>query len=460
MTKYLPLITLFVLMACGTSEKNNSEGVFFAGEIVNPTSEHVVLYKNDVVVDSARLDSDNRFVFNLSNIDKGLHHFDHSPELQYVFLEPGDSLTLRLNTVAFDESLVFSGTNGDVNNFLIEMFLSYEDEERFVYSLYELPPHDFSTKIDSLRSLKLEELRALKESNDISDNAYGMAKAAIDYSSFTYKEKYPFYHKKYTGEETIHDLDGHYYDYRKEVETDHEDLVYFRPYYDYMKYHFGNLSYMHCSKNCGMHTHKPSDYIHLNKHKLALIDSTIKHEELRNNLFRSVAMDVLLKEHDVNTECMDFIADFEKLSTNKTHHDEVQFVFNGIRNLQPNKAVPQINLLAYNNETIELKEAVGKGKTVIYFWSGVQKRHFKNVSKHVLKLQNKKPDINFIGICVQTSKSQWQNLVKETGLNVEHQFWSIDDENVRNKLILDGLNKCVITNDTLIEDGFAYLYSL
>ncbi|NKI32522.1 TlpA family protein disulfide reductase [Croceivirga thetidis] len=460
MAKYLLLFSLLACIACGSSDKNDTEGVYFAGEIVNPTSSHVVLYKNDMVVDSAELDANNHFKFNLAQIDKGLHHFDHSPELQYVFLEPGDSLTLRLNTVAFDESLVFSGTNGDVNNFLVEMFLSYEDEERFVYSLYKLHPEEFSTKIDSLRSLKLEELKTLKESNSISDDAYGMAKAAIDYSSFTYKEKYPFYHKKYTGEETIHELDDIYYDYRKEVNTNHEDLVYFRPYYDYMKYHFGNLSYMHCSKNCGMHTHKPIDYIHLNKHKLALIDSTIKHEELRNNLFRSVAMDVLLKEHDINEECKKFIEDFEKLSTNKTHHDEVQFVFNGIRDLQPKHVVPEVNLVTLNNNPITLKEVVGDGESIIYFWSGVQKRHFKNVSKHVRQLQQEKPDVKFIGICVQTSRNQWQKMVEDSGLDKESQFWSVDDDNVRKTLILDGLNKCIVTKDSLIENGFAYLYSL
>lgn len=460
MKKLLLIFSLFIVVSCGITAEKESEGVYFAGEIVNPTSNHVVLYKNDVVVDSALLDDDNHFVFHLDTVDQGLHHFDHSPELQYVFLEPGDSLILRLNTVAFDESLVFSGTNGDVNNFLVEMFLNYEDEEQYVYSLYKSPPLVFSDKIDSLRSLKLQELNDLKEANNLTNEAFGMAKASIDYNSFIYKEKYPFYHKKYTGEETIHKLDGLFYDYRNEVNVSHEDLVYFRPYYDYMKYHFGNLSYMSCAKNCGMHTHKPSDYLHLNRHKLNLIDSVVKQEQLRNNLFRSVAMDVLLKEHSINRECKEFIKDYETLSTNKKHHEEVRYVYDGISNLQPDKEVPQLELLGYDNEPVALKKVLGKGKTVVYFWSGGQKRHFKNVSKHIRELKQRDENIHFVGVCLQTSKSQWQDIVKESGLDAENQFWSADFDEVRNKLILDGLNKCIITKDSLIENGFAYLHSL
>ena len=123
MNKTLLYFIIFLLAACNTKEKKSS-AVYFGGEIVNPSSEYVVLYKGDVVIDTAYLDANNRFSFQLDSVDEGLHHFNHFPEEQYVFLEGGDSLQLRLNTVDFDESLVFSGTSEQVNNFLLEMFLA------------------------------------------------------------------------------------------------------------------------------------------------------------------------------------------------------------------------------------------------------------------------------------------------------------------------------------------------
>jgi hypothetical protein len=122
MNKALLYFVIFLLAACNTSQKK-STAVYFGGEIVNPTSEYVVLFKGDIALDTAYLDQNNRFTFQLDSVDEGLHHFYHFPELQYVILERGDSIQLRLNTVDFDESLVFSGTNDQVNNFLLEMFL-------------------------------------------------------------------------------------------------------------------------------------------------------------------------------------------------------------------------------------------------------------------------------------------------------------------------------------------------
>jgi len=141
MKRYLLYFILGFLVSC-EQKKETEDIVYFAGEIVNPTNDYVVLYKDDTVLDSAKLDSNNRFSFTLNTIDEGLHHFNHTPQFQYVYLEKGDSLIIRLNTVAFDESLVFSG---------------------------QLKPEAFSLKIDSLRKQKLNELKSL-ENNEFTSS--------------------------------------------------------------------------------------------------------------------------------------------------------------------------------------------------------------------------------------------------------------------------------------------------
>jgi len=108
MTRIL-LSTLIVLIVGCSTAKKDSDTVLFAGEIVNPTSTQVILMKGRQKIDSAQLDEKNRFKFDLPTIENGLYHFNLSPEYQYVYLEKGDSLMVRLNTSYFDESLVFSG---------------------------------------------------------------------------------------------------------------------------------------------------------------------------------------------------------------------------------------------------------------------------------------------------------------------------------------------------------------
>ncbi len=459
MNRILLFILISTLIACG-DKKDVEDTVYFGGEIVNPTSDYVVLFKNDVIVDSAKINDDNRFSFRLKNVEEGLHHFDHAPELQYVYLEKGDSIIIRLNTVAFDESLVFSGSNEQVNNFMIEMYLNYEDEDRLVSSFYKLKPPEFSAKIDSLRNQKITELESLIIGEELSENAFIMAKASIDYNSFLYKEKYPFFHKKKTSEENIHQLKVGFYDYRKNLDFNNKSLTYFRPYYDFMLHHFGNLSYMACAENCGMEKYlDKKNHLHLNRHKMVLIDSVVTEKELKNNLFRNVAMDYLLKVHEASAESTKFIAEFERFSSNDKHKEEIAGLYRGIQNLQENKRIPNITLENTNGTATSIHNIVKqKRTTVFYFWTATQKRHFKNVRKHVAKLQETYPDYSFVGINLRTSKQQWLGLVEEHGLDKKRQFRSEDFNELQNTLLIDNLHKCVVTKDTLIVDAFGHLY--
>ncbi|WP_420602005.1 TlpA family protein disulfide reductase [Flagellimonas sp.] len=458
MIRLLLGLTLLSVFAC--SEKSGEcPSVFFGGEIVNPTSEYVVLYRNDTYIDSVKLDEGNRFAFNLQGIEEGLYHFDHNPELQYLYLHEGDSILIRLNTMEFDESLVFSGNGSEINNFLIEMFLAYEQEEPLVYSYYGLEPEVFSKKLDSLRLLKLKQLDELTADNQISERGLALAKASIDYNSYIHKEKYPFKHKWKTGEKSVHDLSPSFYDYRNNIDLNSSELTYFRPYFDFMKYHFGNLSYMSCMKSCDNEEAPVSELLHFNKHKLKLVDSLVQETELRDILFRNIAMDYLLKERGAtNMECQIFIDKFRSLSSNETHKEEITRLYRGIQNLQPKNDLPDLLVTDMDNNKVSLKALGKQKKTVFYFWSASQKRHFKNIIGHIAKLQKKYPDHNFVGINVRTGFEQWTNIIEENHLDKSNQYHAEDFKEIQTAMIIDNLNKCVIVNDNQIVDGFASVY--
>lgn len=453
----LTLVSTFV--SCSDSSVHNSS-IFFGGEIVNPTSDYVVLYHNDSYVDSVKLDDKNRFSFHLDSIEEGLYHFDHAPELQYVYLSKGDSLVARLNTVEFDESLVYSGTGSDINNFLIEIFLKNEKEEFIVKDFYKLDPKAFSAKIDSLHAEKIEQLKELAIDGQLTPRAMAMAEASIDYNSYITKEKYPFYHKRETGEETIHDLGKDFYNYRKKVDLNNRDLTYFRPYFDFMKWHFGNMSYMACLENCATDKKPVNDRLHFNKHKLALVDSLVEQTELRDILFRNVAMDYLLREHKTSEEATAFIEKFKSLSSNDEHKEEIDLLYKGIKNLQPNTTLPNLVVKDFNNTGVSIKDlANNKKNTVFYFWTAEQKNHFRNVNRHITFLEEKYPNYNFVGINLRTNFTEWKHLMEEYKLDQSKQFFGENFKELQMAMIIDGLNKCVIAKDTIVVDGFANLYT-
>ncbi|SNZ00708.1 TlpA family protein disulfide reductase [Flagellimonas pacifica] len=459
MIRLLLGLTFLSFLAC--SEKSGEcPSVFFGGEIVNPTSEYVVLYRNDTYIDSVKLDEGNRFAFNLQGIEEGLYHFDHNPELQYLYLHEGDSILIRLNTVEFDESLVFSGKGSEVNNFMLEMFLAYEQEEPLVYSYYGLEPEIFNKKLDSLRRLKVHQLEELASDYQISERGLKLAKASIDYNNYIYREKYPFKHKWKTGEDVIHDLSDSFYSYRRNIDLNNKDLTYFRPYFDFMKIHFGNLSYMSCMKSCGTDEGPVSELLHFNKHKLKLVDSLVKETELRDILFRNIAMDYLLKERGAtNMECQIFIDKFRSLSSNEKHKDEITHLYRGIQNLQPKNDVPDLFVTDVSNSKVSLKELSNQKKAVFYFWSASQKRHFKNITRHIATLQEKYPEYTFVGINVRTGFERWAKMVEENQLDKGNQYHADDFEEIQTAMIIDNLNKCVIVDDNQIVDAFASVYS-
>lgn len=458
MKRILLLAFSVLLISCSSSVKKNT--VLFAGEIVNPSSEYVVLYKGSHIVDSAKLDKTNRFAFELESIEGGLYHFNHEPEVQYVYLEKGDSLLMRLNTQYFDESLVFSGTNEDVNNFLLDLFLSDEEEERNIRANYfNLESEEFSEQIAKLRNEKLLILGTIQKESSLSQKAFDIAKSSIDYTYYRYKEIYPFEHKRKLKEDVLHEVEDDFYSYRKNVNYNDKELTYLRPYYDFMKSHLGNISYMTCKNKCKNLTDLGGNQLHFNRHKLNVIDSLVVEKDLRDNLFRNVAFNYLLKEHDSPENHSVFISDFQKVSSNNMHINEIENLYNGIQSMQPNGTIPAVNVMSIIDSTTTLTDIARNNKTVFYFWSGTNKNHYQNVFKRVNELSKTKPDYQFVGINIKTDKENWAGIIDSYNLDTSKQYRSEDFKEISEKLILYPMNKCIITDDALIVNAFSNIYN-
>ena len=453
------LLYLFVILLTGCSEsKKNSPNVFFGGEIVNPTSEYVVLYKGDAVIDSSALDKNNMFSFQFDSIEDGLYHFKHAPELQYVYLDQGDSLIVRLNTVDFDESLVFSGTGEEINNFMLEIFLANENEKNLIDAYYGLESRDFSRKIDSLQQMKMDLLNDLNLEYPLTEKEMEIAQADIVYNYAKYKERYPFKYRRISKENTAPKLSDNYYAYRNDLTYNNRDLTYLRPYYEFMVNHFGNLSYMSCTHGCDIKDNMAKNHLHFNKHKLKLIDSLVVEKELKDNLFRNVAVDYLLKVHDSEDNIKIFMEVFHALSDNNRHIDEINDLYEGIMNIQPRKRIPNIEVTNINGEKVSLPSIAKEGKTVFYFWSGANKKHLRDISNQIKRLTQIEPTYTFVGINVQTNSDEWKSLLPNSGFNEENQYRSDNFEYLTKALIVYPMNKCIITDNDLIVDAFGDIY--
>ncbi|MEX0275717.1 MAG: TlpA family protein disulfide reductase, partial [Flavobacteriaceae bacterium] len=324
---------------------------------------------------------------------------------------------------------------------------------------YKMKPADFSQKIGELRTEKINALARLAQESVLSDQALKIANATIDYTYYGLKEQYPFRHKKALRSHSMPQLPPSFYEYRNHLGYNDKDLAYLRPYYDFMRYHIGNLSYAGCVHKCpGAQTAATKDHLHFNRHKLRLIDSLVKEKELKDNLFRNVAFDYLLKARDKEENNKAFIEEFHRVSGNNKHIGEINELYQGISNLQPQKQLPDVTVTRMDGTSVSIRDIAQDGKTVFYFWSGTNRNHLDHIAKQVKKLQAKKPKHTFVGINIQTEEATWRKLVNAHGLDTTLQYRAQDFHKLTKSLIVYPMNKCIITEDAQIVDAFSDIY--
>ncbi len=151
--KLILVSIIFIFSSC--NNKKTQVTIFLGGEIINPSSNYVNFYYNNIKIDSLELDSENKFFKKIENIKPGIYRIEHLPENQYIIIENGDSLWIRVNVEDFKESLTFSGKGSSKNNFLVDIS-NMDDYENEYLSRYYVEESDiFKSKIDSLMNEKL-----------------------------------------------------------------------------------------------------------------------------------------------------------------------------------------------------------------------------------------------------------------------------------------------------------------
>ena len=174
----LLVVCFLALFSCQQPREYDSP-TYLGGQIVNPKADHVLLFHNDEILDTLYLDDRNHFMKTIPIFEDGLYTFKHANEFQYIFLEPSDSLIIRLNTWDFDESLVFSGIGSVRNEYLIDVFIQNEKEDAQLRELRYLPAADLKNEIEYVRHRKQKELDEFIEESEEKNNLYILLKTLL-----------------------------------------------------------------------------------------------------------------------------------------------------------------------------------------------------------------------------------------------------------------------------------------
>lgn len=141
------LILPFLLASCSGGSGDYS--AYFNGQVKNPRLPYVLFCRNNKVLDTLKLDKENRFSIKFDSLTPGMYSFKHDPDYQYVYFEKNDSISVFINADDFDRSIAFSGRGEQKNNFMMELFALNDEDRRNSYDIFSENYKSFTQHIDS-----------------------------------------------------------------------------------------------------------------------------------------------------------------------------------------------------------------------------------------------------------------------------------------------------------------------
>ena len=444
--KYSFLITLAVFIgSCTTSNKNKH--TYFGGKIIHPKTDFVLLYKNDELIDSLFLDKEDKFIGSYKNFEEGFYYFIHGNENQYVYFEPRDSISIRLNTWDFDESLVFSGIGAEKNNILVDHFLENEKERynHTIYSYYALKSNDFKSKIDSILALRQKKIDDFKlRQTNLPENYSKVLEVVAKYPLYTRFERYPSKYRDINNTKDFPELNPAFYSYRKDIDFNNSSLMYLNSYTQYIVNRFYSNVY---EKG---YTSKSNKFT---VELLNSVDQNISSEDLKNTYLKQMIFNDFLNKSSCSVNKDAFYTYF-KLSTDIEDKKEVQRLLNDVKKLHGGDQLPAFTILDFNNTKHNIKKFTKNKNNLIYIWNP---NHIsaEYLASRINFLSKKFPTLNFIGLKISSLEDQ--KTLK--GVDIKTQFY-INSDSDGNDYFTSELPRVLLVNKKgKILNGFASLSS-
>ncbi len=386
---------------------------YIGGEIINPKDTKLIIFKSNSIIDTVKLDSKNRFLTKIQSTKPGFYGFSHGKEYQLILLEPNDSITIRVNTLDFDESLSFSGIGSKKNNYLISLFTKYENSKRNSSDLYKLNPEEFKNTIDSLKSDEINLLEKFISGANLSSRLFeDIAINTINHIFNSKIEAYPFI--EYNNSEKKYP--NNFYDFRKNINYNNYLFEEFYHYYNFLFPHFNNLAYDNFIKSHSKRSFSDEN-VDYNLIKLSLIDSLVQNREIKSRLTSFITRKFLSfckKQEEANIIYNYYLKINKTDDENSKNFQQKRVInlYNNLRNLKKGNRLPIVELINTNKKSININNVI-KNKTIIYFWSKNSKNSYKYSHKKAKYLKKIYPKIDFISVNIdKISNDNWLEKLK------------------------------------------------
>ena len=457
-SKKIPFIclisTLYAFIGCQKEFKDDNFTAYFGGEVINPKSNFVLFLKDDVVIDTIYLDKKNRFIQKFDSLAPGLYTFKHEPEYQYVYFDKNDSLMVRINSIEFDESIVFCGRGDEKNNFLMELYLKNEDDRSKMFDDFDLNLTDFIQNSDSSYQSKEIFYTQKKEEIKWNEDFDLYAKAMLDFHHFTKKEIYPMAHKMRTGENVTNQLPVNYYNHRRKIDFNNKLLTNYSPFVKYLTHMLNNVAFTNISPQ-----NLEEEALALHIQKLNIADTLFKNESIKNKIIDNIAFSYLLEDQNIDHN-KKFLIRYNQLSTDNSNLNEINKIGESIQLLKKGNDLPEVTLVDITGKTTTSKSLLNQ-KTVFFFWTENAESHLIAVHKKALEFQRNNPEYQFIAVNIDEEQEKWLKVLENHSFGSIKEFRAENFEDLKEKWVITKLHRTLIIDETgKISNGFVNLFDV
>lgn len=396
---------ILILSSCQKKFKEEDYSAYFQGEIQNPTSPYVLFYKDNVLLDTLVLDSNNKFSHKFDSLTPGIYTYRINPEFQYVYFDKNDSITVRLNSKDFDHSIIYSGRGAEKNNFLMNLTVRNLVDESAKYETYDLPLDKFSRVIDSTQAARTTFYLKSKAIIGWGDDFDLYAKTKLDLHFFSQREIYPIAHYIRTNEDIRNQLPADYYNFRKKIDFNNEKLVNYSSFTKYLA-----LMLNSAVKESELDFDSKSKY-DKNIEKLNIIDTLVTNKKVKNAILDHIAFIYLLEDQNLNNNDK-FLDRYFQLSTDSTQHRELISIQTAVQNLKYEKRLPKVPLLDVDNNDVSF-DKLFKKPTIMFVWSKNSLGHAGGANYRAVQLVENNPDIQVISVCIDGDQREWLEYIQD-----------------------------------------------
>ena len=160
------ITTLLIILLFGACSKTPKNYATVSGQISNPNKLNKITISNRAGFSrEIKVNEDGTFSDTLK-VEEGIYRFFDGKEMGSIFLKNNNTISLSLDTNAFDETLKFKGDGADKSNFIITKSLL--QEKYLTDDVFNATENEFLETFDDLYVA----YNALKEQYPLIDTAY------------------------------------------------------------------------------------------------------------------------------------------------------------------------------------------------------------------------------------------------------------------------------------------------